>query len=168
MMFDPSKYHFLEYHACVAFFPWIGYAVLGAVLAFEVPTAETQAVLSRHVRWYHIGTIVMLATVVPIGIVLKLFWPSVALSVLLPFVVYSVFVLRNVRSLRRIPSRDSIAVFARRTGPQRLWQHVFMGILAVTFWILFSVGSFSAMHFMAIAFSIDSALAWYALRFVAT
>lgn len=152
----------------MVFFPWIKYGVLGAVFAFEVPTAETQAILSRHVRWYHIGTIVMFATVVPIGILLKLFWPFVALSVLLPFVVYSVFVLRTVRSLRRIPSRDSIAVFARRTGPQHLWQYVFMGILTVIFLIVFSVGSSFAMHFIAIAFAINSGFALYALRFVAT
>ena len=167
VMFDPAKYHFIEYQARVVFFPWM-YGVLGAVFAFEVPTAETQAILSRHVRLFHIGTIAMLATVVPIGILLKLFWPSVAISILLPLPAYSVFVLRNVRSLRRIPSRDSIAVFARHTGPQHLWQYVFMGILTVVFSIVFSVGSFFAMHFIAIAFAINSALALYALRFVAT
>jgi hypothetical protein len=114
---------------------------------------------------YHFATLILLLVAVPLGIWLNLVWPCVAVSVIVPLVVYSIFIRRRINTLARIPLQRSIAVFAAKLGAVRLWQNVFLGVLCVVFTVLFSATDFGLIA-IATGLTVNAVVAFYALQFV--
>jgi len=88
---------------------------------------------------------------------------SVAASIILPIAVYAIVIRRCVRQLVRIPPQRSLSAFGDKLGAERLWQNVFLGILAIVFTVLFSPVDI-ALVAMTLALAVNSCVAFYALR----
>jgi hypothetical protein len=167
MNFDPTHNYVAEHQHGFAFFPWAFLNVLGSLWAFEVPTVKSISSLSRQVRVYHFASYILLLVAVPLGTWLKLVWPCVAVSVIVPLVVYSIFIHRRMTTLVRIPLRHSVAIFAVKLGAVRLWQNVFLGVLCAVFAVLFSSTDFGVIA-ITTGFAVNAVVAFYALQFVTT
>ena len=167
MKFDPTHNYVAEYQHGLAFFPWAGFFTLGSLWAFEVPTTESVSSLSRQVRVYHFASLILLLVAVPLGIGLDLVWPCVAVSVIVPLVVYSIVIRSSINTLVRIPLQRSVAVFAAKLGAVRLWQNVFLGVLCVAFTVLFSSTDFGLIA-ATTGLAVNAVVAFYALQFATT
>jgi hypothetical protein len=125
---DLTKYFFLRSDDREIFFPWAGHLLFGARWAFVVPTDAMQRSLERTVRVYNWASLGFFAAAYAValwvgshGLVL------LSLGLVVPWIIYSLFVKRRVRGLARIPARESVLLFIRHLGREKLWGFVFAG-----------------------------------------
>jgi hypothetical protein len=103
MKFDPAPLHFDETPNRVVFLPWAGFLAFGAFWGYEVPNADTQRILTRQLRWYHLSTPILLVATLPFGIWLHQVWPCFAASCIVPMFIYTIRIRRSTKTLLRIP-----------------------------------------------------------------
>jgi hypothetical protein len=118
-----------------------------------VPTDAMRRSLERDVRVYYWATfgLGLIATA-------YLFARGVGADVLVlgamlvPLIIYSVFVKRRVRGLACIPARESVLLLARRLGQEKLWQQVFLGFFGFAAFAFFLVAGIIKQRPLAYAF----------------
>ena len=145
------------------FFPWGGFFTLGSVWAYEVSPDESLDELLRQVRRYQFATLFFMVIAISLGAWLNMVRPCLAAGILVPMFVYSMLILRRMKSLARVPVQESLAIFAVEVGAEFLWQNVLLGVLyaVCSVWLSFAnVG----LIISTVALVINSLIALYALR----
>jgi len=167
MNFDPARHHFDQTPNRVVFLPWAGFLAFGAFLGYEVSNSDIQQVLTRQLRWYYLSTPILLVATLPFGIWLHQVWPCFAASCIVPMFIYTVRIRRSTKALLRIPVSDSLTIFHKKTGADRLGQMVIFGMLCVAMTACFPSASV-AINGLVSVFPVNSAVAAYILWSVRT
>ena len=61
-------------------------------------------------------------------------------GLVVPSMIYGACMRRRVRGLARIPARESVLLFARHLGQEKLWQQVFLGFFGFAAYAFFWIG----------------------------
>jgi hypothetical protein len=133
---DLTKYFFLRSDDREIVFPWGGHLFFGARWAFVIPTDAMRRSMERDVRIYFWANIGIFAA----ACVLARWVGSHVLilaGLVVPSIIYGAFVKRRVRGLARIPARESVVLFARHLGQEKLWQQVFFGFFTFAVAVFF-------------------------------